>query len=210
MIYVGLPRCKLNTRLRVAKTLQDVRVSAKDLASCAGHLLRGGYPPRDNGSRCVRCTFSQQVKHGSGGEPWPSTRSMAICKNLKINPLWDSSGLSSTTFPAAAVASPFLSPLRHAAFWGLSSSVFAALSMIQYIYLYNRRYVKGGSPHGLVLCLFGIAGSIAIAIGIGGIGAYLGLGIIDSTSGNGERVCVCVYSGNGERGCVCVCVQWQW
>ena len=74
---------------------------------------------------------------------------------------------------------------RHAAGWGLGSSLFSAIALIQFLYLYNQTEVKGAPPHGLALALFGIAGSIAMAIGIGGIGTYLGLGIIDSRSDHG-------------------------
>ena len=103
---------------------------------------------------------------------------------------------SYTTLPLLqCMPSLSLSP-RSGIPWGLASVVLSALTMILIIYLYNRKYVKGVSPHGLVLCLFGTVGGIATAVGIGGIGAYLGLGIINSMNGSGEWGCMCV--------CVCV------
>ena len=110
-----------------------------------------------------------------------------------------------------------LSPLslRNGIPWGLLSVVFATLALIQFLYLYKQKRVNRVSPNGLVLCLFGTAGSIATAIGIGGMGTYLGLGIVDTMSGNGEHGCVCLcllgmcmcaYVCVCAWMCVCVCV----
>ena len=48
-----------------------------------------------------------------------------------------------------------------------------------------RREVRKDAPTEWVLGVFGGAASVAVGAGLGGIAAYLGLGILDSISGNG-------------------------
>ena len=74
---------------------------------------------------------------------------------------------------------------RNAAVWGLCSSLFAAVTLAQFIYLYVRREVRKDAPSQWVLGVFGCLASLAMGAGLGGIAAYLGLGILDSMSGNG-------------------------
>lgn len=75
---------------------------------------------------------------------------------------------------------------RPAAFLGLASSLFAAICLIQVIYLYVRGEVQQLPPHPPVLCLFGVKGAIGMSLGLGAFVAFLGLGIIDSINHVGE------------------------
>lgn len=69
---------------------------------------------------------------------------------------------------------------KPAAFLGLCSAVFAAVCLVQFIYLYVRAEVQQRDPHLPVLCLFGVKGAVGISLGLGTFVVFLGLGIIDS------------------------------
>lgn len=74
---------------------------------------------------------------------------------------------------------------RFAGFWGLTSALFAAVTLAVYIYLYVVKERQRRAPKGLVLTAFGIVGAVGIGLGVGGFVAFLGLGIIDSMNHQG-------------------------
>ena len=76
---------------------------------------------------------------------------------------------------------------------GLCSSLFAALTISEFLYLYIQKHVKGRRPKEWVLEVFGSIASVGVGAGIGGMATYLGLGIQNSLSGNGGW-CVCLVS----------------
>ncbi len=75
---------------------------------------------------------------------------------------------------------------RVAACWGLASGVVAAVSLLQFIYLYITKELRHLPPNGYILAAFGTLGGLAMGVGFGGFVGYLGLGIIDSMSDDGE------------------------
>lgn len=86
---------------------------------------------------------------------------------------------------------------RDAAIWGFCSSLFAALTIAEFLYLYIQKHVKGRRPKEWVLEVFGSIASVGVGAGIGGTATYLALGIQNSLSGNGGWcVCVCQVSLN--------------
>ena len=82
---------------------------------------------------------------------------------------------------------------RDAAIWGLCSSLFAALTISEFLYLYIQKHVKERRPKEWVLEVFGSIASVGVGAGLGGMATYLGLGIQNSLSGNGGW-CVCLVS----------------
>lgn len=75
---------------------------------------------------------------------------------------------------------------RAAAYLGLASGVFAAVVLVQFIYLFVRAEVQQRPHHFAVLCLFGVKGVLGMSLGIGAFVAFLGLGIIDSIHHKGK------------------------
>ena len=77
---------------------------------------------------------------------------------------------------------------RGAAFLGLISSVFALVSLVQYIYVYVWRDSRKHQPHIPVVCVFAVIGVLGISVGLGSTVTFLGLGIVDSINHQGTYV----------------------
>lgn len=69
--------------------------------------------------------------------------------------------------------------------WGFTSAVLAFFTLLQFIYLYVVKERRRKAPNPWVLFVFGLIGAVGLGAGVGGIAAYLGLGIIDSLNHRG-------------------------
>ena len=64
--------------------------------------------------------------------------------------------------------------------------MFAAISLVLFIYLYVVYERQRKHPTEVVLAIFGCLGAVGMGVGVGGFIAYLGLGIIDAVTHDGE------------------------